>query len=77
MDFSQVKAGDKLKYGGDSNAFGGTYRTYAAEETYLSEEDCPEHIRGILLIIELMNDDTPMFFALDSLNPNEWQLVQD
>lgn len=73
MDFSKVKAGDRIEYIGDSWAFGGFYKTYTAESTYKNPDDCPEHERGKLIIIEFMNDDTPMYFTLDSLNPKEWK----
>lgn len=73
MDFSKVKEGEKIRYIGDSWAFGGDYITVSAKSTYLNPEDCPEHEKGKLMIIEFMNDDTPMFFPLYSLDANEWE----
>ncbi|MGY3839044.1 hypothetical protein ACWNPK_18110 [Bacillus atrophaeus] len=75
MDFSSVKEGDEIKYIGESWAYGGTYTTVSAESTYSNEDNCPKHERGRLVIIEFMNDGTPMFFTLDQLNPKEWELV--
>lgn len=77
MDFSKVKEGDKIKYIGDSWAYGGTYTTVTAESTYINKDKCPEHEKGKLIIIEFMNDGTPMFFTLDELNPKEWELVNE
>lgn len=75
MDFSKVIAGDKIKYIGDSFAFGGCYITVTAESTYHNQNDCPDHEKGKLMIIELMNNGTPMFFTLDILNPEDWILM--
>ena len=75
MDFSKVKAGDYIKYNGDSWAFEGSYRVLTAESTYANPDNCPDDDKGKLMILEFMNDDTPMFFVLDRLNPKEWKLV--
>ncbi len=75
MDFSQLKAGDRIEYIGDSIAFGGFYATVTAESTCGNPEDCPENEKGKLMIIEFMNDGTPMFFILDMLDPKEWKLA--
>lgn len=73
IDFSKVKEGDRIEYIGDSFAYGGFYTTVKAESTYKNPEDCPEHEKGKLMIIEFMNDDTPMFFVIDRLDPKEWK----
>jgi hypothetical protein len=73
MDFSKVVAGDRIEYIGDSLAYGGFYTTVTAESTYKNSEDCPEHEKGKLMIIEFTNDDVAMFFTLDRLNPKEWK----
>lgn len=75
LDISTVKEKMSIEYIGTSMAFGGIYQVYSAESTYLNPSDCPEEDRGQLVIIELMNDDTPMFFNLHLLNPSEWKLV--
>lgn len=75
MDFSGLLPGQKIKYIGDSIAFGGQYTLVKIEETYHHKEACPDEDKGKLVIIELMNDDTPMFFTLDMLDSNEWELV--
>lgn len=76
MDFSQAKEKDIIEYIGDSFAFGGEYTVVRAETTYNPQELCPEHEKGKLMIIEFMNNGTPMFFTLDGLEPNEWKLVK-
>lgn len=76
MDFSIVKEGMTIEYIGDSFAYGGYYKVVNAESTYEKEEDCPNNEKGKLMIIEFMNDDTPMFFTLDMLNDSQWKLVE-
>lgn len=75
LNIEDVKAGDKIKYIGDSWAFGGSYLVVTAESTYRDKTMMPENEKGKLMIIEFMNDDTPMFFTLDSLNASEWVKV--
>ncbi|MNS80584.1 hypothetical protein D3C72_1142690 [compost metagenome] len=75
LDLSNVKVGSVIKYIGDSIAYGGSYTVYAAESTYINQSDCPEDDRGKLMIIEFMNDDTPMFFRVDRLQLKEWKLL--
>lgn len=75
MNFEEVKAGMVLKYIGDSLAFGGTYTVVDAESTYINPEDCPDYEKGKQMIIEFMNNGTPMYFPLGRLDPQEWQLV--
>lgn len=75
MDFSQLKANQKINYIGGSLSFGGEYTLIPIEETYQDRTLCPIQDRGKLVIIEFMNDDTPMFFTLDMLNHNDWELV--
>jgi hypothetical protein len=74
MDFSKLREGIEITYIGDSWAYEGVYKLYKAESTYVNPEDCPENEKGKLMIIELMNDDSPMFFTLDMLDPNDWRL---
>jgi len=76
MEFSQVKVGDSIRYIGDSLAFGGCYKTVTAESTFINEEDCPNDLRGELMIIEFMNDGTPMFFPIKMLDPKSWESVE-
>lgn len=75
INFEDVKEGMSIKFIGDFFAFEGDYKTVKAESTYEKPEYCPENEKGKLLIIEFGNDDTPMFFVLDSLDPAEWELV--
>lgn len=75
MDFSTVKEGGTLTYIGNSLAFGGSYKVVTAESTYLDPSQCPDEERGQLMIIEFMNDDTPMFFMVNQLDPKEWKVV--
>lgn len=75
MDFDKLEAGMQIKYIGDTLAFGGEYLLTSAESTYLDVNDCPEDEWGKLMIVELMNDDTPMFFTLEMLDASEWKLV--
>lgn len=75
IDFSTVKEGDRIEYIGESFAYGGFYTVYLTEKTYKNHADCPKSQIGKLLIVEFMNDDTPMFFPIDKLNPNEWKLA--
>lgn len=76
MDFSLVNEGMKIEYIGDSFAYGGTYKTVKAESTYETEESCPEDEKGKLMIIEFMNDGSPMFFTLGMLDNSEWKLAE-
>jgi hypothetical protein len=74
IDFSTVSAGQKIAYIAPSFAFGGKYTCLPIEKTYVNEEDVPEKDRGKWVIIEFMNDGTPMFFTADMLNPRDWEL---
>lgn len=74
MNFEEVKAGMRIEYIGESWAFEGDYKVYNAEATY-EPDKCPDDEKGKLLIVEFMNDDTPMFFTLERLDPKEWKLV--
>jgi hypothetical protein len=77
FDVSKVKAGAKLKYiGKNFIAYAGEYTTYAAESTYKNPDSCPENEKGKLVIIEFMNNGTPMFFTIDNLRQEEWELVE-
>jgi len=76
MDFSKVEAFTSINYIGDSMAFGGKYLVTTAQSTYVNVADCPDDEWGVLVICELMNDDTPMFFPLESLDPNEWEIIE-
>jgi hypothetical protein len=78
LNVSDVKEGMKIEYIGDSIAFGGKYHVHLAETTYVRSEDCPEHEKGRLLIVEFMNDETPMFFFIDEdINPKDWVIVDE
>lgn len=78
INFSTIKAGDMITYLGDSLAFCGEYIVMKAEDTYVNVEQCPQHLHGKLMIAEFMNDGvTPMFFTLDMLDTNEWDLYVD
>lgn len=72
--FKDSKAGMKIKYIGDTMAFGGSYSLVTAESTYLNPEDCPDKEKGKLMIIEFMNNGTPMYFVIDDLDQEEWAL---
>jgi len=74
MDFSTLREHDVIEYIGDSLAFGGTYKLVRAESTYQKPEECPDSEKGKLMIVEFMNDGTPMFFTVDQLKPNDWKL---
>lgn len=74
MDFSKVKAGDRITYIADSFAFGGTYTVVTAESTYTEFNTMPDNEIGKLIIIEFMNNGEPMFFPLKMLNPKDWEL---
>lgn len=76
MNFLEVKEGMNIEYIGDSLAFEGIYQVVSAESTYRDKSKCPANEKGKLLIIEFMNDGTPMFFHLDHLNPAEWRLSE-
>lgn len=75
LDVANLKDGMKIEYIGDSFAFGGEYNLHAAESTYADASLVPEHEKGKLMIIELMNDGTPMYFTVDSLDLKEWRVV--
>lgn len=75
MNFSKLNEGDYIKYIGDSFAYGGSYKLIQAESTYTNPDNCPEHQKGKLMIIEFMNNGTPMFFTLDMLDRDEWEKV--
>lgn len=75
LDLKSVKEGSRIEYIGDSDAFGGPYTIVSAESTYKNPDDCPDNEKGKLMIIEFMNDDTPMFFAIDNLKHEEWKII--
>lgn len=75
LNVSDVKEGMRIEYIGKSWAFGGDYKVVTAESTYRDPADCPDDDKGKLMIIEFMNNGTPMFFRVDRLNTAEWQLV--
>ena len=75
INFSQLKSLQIINYVGDSLAFGGEYTLFPIEETYLDESQCPKEDKGKLVIVEFMNNDTPMFFTLDKLDPKDWEIV--
>ncbi|MFY0516370.1 hypothetical protein ACOMCU_00875 [Lysinibacillus sp. UGB7] len=78
MDFSTLQEGQKINYIGDNLfAFGGEYTLYPMKKTYHDPTHCPIEDRGKLVIIELMNDDTPMYFKIDMIDANEWELVTE
>jgi hypothetical protein len=75
LDISNAEEGMRIKYIGESSAFGGEYTAIAAESTYKNPSNCPDDDRGKLMIVEFMNDDTPMFFRIDKLNKTEWRIA--
>lgn len=78
MDFSALQAGQKINYIGDNLfSFDGEYTLHLIEKTYSNPARCPIEDRGKLVIIEFMNDDTPMYFKMDMLDANEWELVTE
>lgn len=77
MDFSKLEAGMRItckNYWAFENEY---YTLVTAESTYVNAEDCPEHERGQLMIIEFMNSGKPMFFPMSMLKPNEWEIYED
>lgn len=77
MSLSLLKARQKIQYIGDSFAFGGEYELIPIEDTYQDKTLCPSEDKGKVVIIEFMNNGTPMFFKMEQLNPNDWKLVQN
>lgn len=75
LSLTDIKEGSYIEYIGDSWAFDGEYTVHTAESTYGNVLDCPDAEKGSLLIIELMNDDTPMFFKVSELELEEWKLI--
>ncbi|MGG3471387.1 hypothetical protein ABES02_28435 [Neobacillus pocheonensis] len=76
LDIVDVKEGSRIKYISDDGVFDEpSYKVISAESTYKSPNECPENEKGKLMIIEFMNDGTPMFFTIDSLNPKDWAIV--
>lgn len=75
LNVSEVKDGSVIEYIGDSLVYGGTYQVVTAESTYKNPADCPDAEKGKLMVIEFMNDGTPMFFIVDQLNFEEWKIV--
>ncbi len=76
LNLSEVKEGSKIEYMGDTLAYGGTYQVVTAESTYKNPADCPESEKGKGMIVEFMNDGTPMFFRVDQLDLKEWRIVE-
>jgi hypothetical protein len=72
---SEVKEGMHIEYIGDSLSYGGQYLVVTAESTYTNPSNCPKNEKGKLMIIDFMNDSTPMYFVIDYLNLKEWRLV--
>lgn len=75
LNLLEIQAGSQIEYIGDSLSYGGVYSVVTAESTYQNPTDCPDNNKGKLMIIEFMNNGTPMFFTLDRLNPKEWKVV--
>lgn len=75
LELASIEANDRIKYVGDSHSFGGSYTVLPAEATYEHETDVPFYEKGKLLIIELTNDDRPIFFFIETLNLSEWVKV--
>lgn len=75
LDIVKVAKGSRIKYRGDSWAFGGTYSVVYGESTYQNRDDCPPVYQGVLVIIEMTNDDRMMLFPVAKLDPTEWELI--
>jgi hypothetical protein len=76
LDISKVREGNKIEYLGESLAYGGNYIVVSAESTYTIPNNCPEEYKGKMMIIELMNDGTPLFIPIERLNAEEWKLTE-
>jgi hypothetical protein len=72
---SEVKEGMHIEYTGDSLSYGEQYLVVPAESTYTNPSNCPDNEKGKLMIIDFMNDGSPMYFVIDYLNFKEWRLV--
>ncbi|UUV46535.1 hypothetical protein [Bacillus phage vB_BanS-Thrax3] len=66
MGLTKAKVNDRIEYIGDSLGYGGTYTVVDMN---------PEEPSEALVIIEFMNDGTPMFIPIENLNPKEWRFV--
>ena len=75
LELEKVKAGSEIEYIGDSFAYSGKYTVIKAESTYENPNDCPVEKKGELMIVEFMNNDTPMFISIKDLKQNEWRIV--
>lgn len=71
-----VKEGDRINYIGESWAYDGEYTVITAESTYNNPDDVPEHEKGKLVIVHLTNSDFALFVFVDTLNPNDWELIE-
>lgn len=71
---SEVQAGDIITYIGDSFAHDGDYVVLREAETYVNPADAPQPER--LVICELMNNGSPMYFPLDELDADKWEVSE-
>lgn len=72
MDYRDLQKGDTIVYKGAGLEFGGEYKVYCFKDTYGAGR-CPKNLENELCIIELQNDDTPMYFDVRELVETEWQ----
>ena len=76
MDFSDVKVGDWIEFIGEGFAYGGKYKVYTAESTFMDPSHSP-YAPGTLVIIEFTNSDHMMTIPLYTLKPEEWKFAKE
>lgn len=71
---SDVRAGETIEYTGNSWSFGGSYDVVRESDTY-ADSARPAWAGDAPVIVEFMNDDTPVFFKIADLKESEWALA--
>ena len=74
LNISALKEGQFIRYIGDSWTFGGTYKLYRYETSFINPDECPDEDRDSLFI-HVESGDWFLFYLVRLLRPDEWELI--